>query len=214
MFNMRKILDNIKILLADERGRALVKLSAYLLFMFFVILYARMLVRNSDNEQNLKTPYEKFISQIEYTADINYSGEEFSLIGGNITSFTYGEEQYIVVDSKLKKDEIEVDDFEIYFWEITPKFIGKILDNKEPEYTSNYKDGLVKKGYKISLYEFLKNYNVSKLNIEDLESIPDEYIEVVVDDTGRKIELVTLNLDSYYKFVTGDDKEFNLEIKY
>ena len=154
---MRKILDNIKILLADERGRALVKLSAYLLFMFFVILYARMLVRNSDNEQNLKTPYEKFISQIEYTADINYSGEEFSLIGGNITSFTYGEEQYIVVDSKLKKDEIEVDDFEIYFWEITPKFIGKVLENKEPEYTSNYKDGLVKKGYKISLYEFLKN---------------------------------------------------------
>lgn len=212
---MKKFLDNIKVLWADERGRALLKLSAYLIFMAFVIVYARMLVRQSnETEKNLKTPYEKFISQIEYVADINYNDEEFSLIGGNITSFTYGDEQYIVVDSKLKKNEVEVNDFDIYFWKITPKFIGRILNNKEPEYTSNYKDGLVKKGYKISLYEFLEHHNVSNLNIEDLENIPDEYIEIVLDDTGRKIELVTLNLDSYYKFVTGEDKKFSLKIKY
>lgn len=213
---MKKIIENFKVLWMDERGRALIKLSAYLLFMVFVIMYARSIVHNpNNNEKTVKSSYEKFISQINYVADIKVDEEQISLTGGDITSFTYNEENYIVIDSKVTKNQIEAeDDFDIYFWKVTPKFIGEILTNREPEYTSNYKDGLVKKGYKISLYDFLEKHNISNVNVDDIETIPDEYIEVVIEDAGNKIELVTLNLDSYYRFVTGENKSFSIEIKY
>lgn len=212
---MKKFINGFKILWNDERGRALIKLGAYILFIVFAIVYARTV--NSamiEAEGNRKTALELFTEKKSYLADIKYDGVDVSLIGGDIISFEYNGDPYTVVNSQLLKNGENNSDFEIYFWEITPKLIGKLVDEREADYISNFKDGTIKSGYNITLYDFIKEFNGSVLNVSDIENIPEDTITIVLEENDSKITKVILELDSYYKLVKNENKKFRIELKY
>lgn len=215
MYSMKRFIDGFIILWNDERGKALIKLCIYIIFIVFVVLYARSLnSKDFDNREDNKVNLDSSIEQRNYLADINIDDIYISLTGGEIISFDYNNYQYTVVDSKLMKNGVESDDFEVYFWKFNPNFVSQLLEEREPEYTSNFKDGSMKKGYIISLFDFVKEFQGSKFNVDDTEFIPNENIDIIIEYSDSKIKNISLNLDNYYKLVTNENKSFDVLLKY
>ena len=73
---MKDYFNRILVLWNDERGRALIKLGIYLIFMFFVVMYARG-VYDKGNHNSIttsKTALETYIEKDRYKADVSVEG--------------------------------------------------------------------------------------------------------------------------------------------
>ena len=164
-------------------------------------------------QESNKSSLDIFSSRKEYLVDIKIADEVISLIGGDVISFSHNENQYTVVNSTIFKNGEESSDFEVDFWNITPQLIGELLKNKEEDYVSNFKDGSIKRGYYITLYDFIELFDKNLIN-SGIENIPQENILVIIEEINSKIQSAELELNSYYHFITGEKSDFNIILKY
>ena len=107
-----------------------------------------------------------------------------------------------------------ITDYDVYFWNITPDLIGKLINNKETYYVTKYNDNTVDKAYKVSLMNFISMFNGDKTNIKYLEEIPETEFVIIINETKDKISKVNLDLSSYYNLITGNKENYNVEIEY
>lgn len=213
---MKKYFEMFKIIWGDERGRALIKLGLYLIFMIIVVMYAKSMYSSNLAEKEVQTVFEKYINERTYSENITVDDKTYSLTNtNNFITFKYEADLYTVLDNTVTLQENnEIKDFEIYFWNITPSLIGNLIKNKETFFVTQYNDGTKDKAYKVSLLDFISKFNGSSLDVKFIEEIPNEEIIVVINETEQYIKKVSLDLSSYYKLVTGISKKYNVQIEY
>lgn len=213
---MKEFFKTFKIIWDDERGRALIKLGIYLIFIVFVIMYTRDIYSKTQTNTSTKTVLEKYMSEKIYTEKIKINNDLYTLTNDNGSIiFEYEDNSYLVNNNVvLKKDDNMIIDHDIYFWNITPNLIGNLVKNKETYYVTKYNDGITDKAYKVSLVNFISAFNGNETDIKYLEEIPDTEFIIIVNETKDKINKVSLDLSSYYTLITGNEKQYNVEIEY
>lgn len=213
---MKKYFEMFKTIWGDERGRALIKLGLYLIFIIIVVMYARTIYNNQSTKKELQTVFEKYINVKSYSENITVDDKTYLLTNmNNSISFKYESNSYLVSNNIVTLQENnEITDFEIFFWNITPSLIGRLINNKGTFYVTEYSDGTKDKAYRISLLDFIRNFNSNSLDIEFIEEIPNEDIMIVINETKKEIKKVSLDLSSYYKLVTGLSKKYSIQIEY
>ena len=183
-------IESVKVLLSDKRGRALVKFGIYIFFMIFVIFY----IKGMHKEQPIieEDPY---ISQTSYKENIKFLDKEYELEAyDSIIKFKNDTEEYTVENGILYKDK-EVIEYEFYFWNLTPSFIGELVSNKEAYSETKYKDSSIETTYEISLEEFVKKFKCKPLL---LDSYDDKNVIVKIKKQEEKIVSVYIDLSNYY----------------
>lgn len=213
---MKKYFEMFKTIWMDQRGRALIKLGLYLIFIIIVIMYARTIYSNEPTKKEVQTVFEKYINDRTYSENITVDDKTYSLTNtNNYITFKYEADLYTVLDNTVTLQENnEIKDFELYFWNITPSLIGRLTNNKETFYVTQYNDGTKDMAYKVSLLDFIRNFDGSSLDIEFIEEIPNEDIIIIINETKQYIKKVSLDLSSYYKVITGISKKYNVQIEY
>ena len=61
---MKKFIELFKVLWNDDRGKALIKLGFYLVFMVFVVVYAQSIHSRSESELKELTLIEKYAKKV------------------------------------------------------------------------------------------------------------------------------------------------------
>ena len=199
-----KLFENIKILMSDQRGRALVKFGIYIIFIIFVVSYARGLA-GKNATRVIEDPY---TAKKEYKEKITFLDNTYELTSDSSIKFLLNDEEYKVKDNVVYKDEEEVE-FNFYFWNLTPSFISNLVKNKEVYSETKYKDSSIEKTYEISLLEFIKSFKGKPLELEEFE---DSKVIIKIKKLKDEVVSVYLDLTNYYVLFDEDIKlEVNIE---
>ena len=198
------LFETIKVLLSDKRGRAIVKLGIYMIFMAFVIIYIQ--VRNDREhieKENFNTP------KTTYSETIKFLDYEYKLESNDgIIRFFEGEHEYVVRGDEVYEGK-ELVDFKFLFWNLTPTLIDDLTKNVEPYSETKYKDSTIEKTYYISLIEFTKKF----IGTNSLEEFEDKDIIIKTKKKDNEMVSVYLDLTNYYYFFE-QDKNLEVEIAY
>ena len=199
-----KLFENIKILMSDQRGRALVKFGIYIIFIILVVSYVRGLADKKIEKKEVdsyatKTSYKEKVTFLDNTYELTYdSSIKFSVNNG----------EYEVKDDVVYKDGEEIE-FDFYFWNLTPSFISNLVKNKEVYSETKYKDSSIEKTYEISLLEFIKSFKGKPL---ELDEFIDNKIIVKIKKIKDEVVSIYLDLTNYYVLFDEDIKlEVNIE---
>lgn len=199
--------ETIKELWKNERGRAIIKLGIYILFLMFAISYVRIGTQNSSNKVIVQDNY---INKNVYQEKISFLDNIIILKNnGSDISFDLNNEEYKVVNNSVYKNDI-LEEYDFYFWNLTPSFIGNIIKNKEVYSETKYNDSSVEKTYKISLRDFMLSFNGKDLNLEEFD---DNDITISIKQLNNEVISVNLDLTSYYNFIELG-KELKVSIEY
>ena len=199
-----KLFENIKILMSDQRGRALVKFGIYIIFIIFVVSYARGLA-GKNATRVIEDPY---TAKKEYKEKITFLDNTYELTSDSSIKFLLNDEEYKVKDNVVYKDEEEVE-YDFYFWNLTPSFISNLVKNKEVYSETKYKDSSIEKTYEISLLEFIKSFKGKPLELEEFE---DSKVIIKIKKLKDEVVSVYLDLTNYYVLFDEDIKlEVNIE---
>ena len=196
-----KLFENIKILMSDQRGRALVKFGIYIIFIIFVVSYARGLA----GKRATRVIEDPYTTKKEYKEKITFLDNTYELTSDSSIKFLLNDEEYKVKDNVVYKDEEEVE-YDFYFWNLTPNFIGNLVKNKEVYSETKYKDSTIEKAYEISLFEFIKNFKGKTLELEEFE---DSKVIIKIKKLKDEVVSVYLDLTNYYALF---DKNIKLEV--
>lgn len=199
-----KLFENIKILMSDKRGRALVKFGIYIVFIIFVVAYVRGL--NDTKPAQVKDP---FIEKTNYKEKVTFLENVYELTYDSSIKFSVNNEEYEVKDDVVYKDG-EIVEFDFYFWNLTPNFIGNLVKNKEVYSETKYKDSSIEKTYEISLLEFVKSFKGKTLELDEFE---DDKVIVKIKKLNDEVVSVYLDLTNYYVFFDEDIK-LEVDIEY
>ena len=193
--------EKIKVLMSDERGRALVKFGIYIIFIIFVVSYARGLA----GKRATRVIEDPYTAKKEYKEKITFLDNTYELTSDSSIKFLLNDEEYKVKDNVVYKDEEEVE-YDFYFWNLTPSFIGNLVKNKEVYAETKYKDSTIEKAYEISLLEFIKNFKGKTLELEEFE---DSKVIIKIKKLKDEVVSVYLDLTNYYALF---DKNIRLEV--
>ena len=213
---------NFKKIWADERGKALIKLGLYMLFVVFAVFTASATYRLNNADNN--NPDNNSVAAI--TTYKNLSGYAGSyIIADNKYAFTSATKQMIKIGDYYYFAEgknlvnnldatLEAPTFEFKFWYLTPAFIYDLIQNGEESYTTNFSNGSVETSYLVPLEYFASNYDGNVLAIENTSILDGKNIEIVTTETENKIVKVKINLSTYYVLINDQVKNYNVEIDY
>ena len=191
--------EKIKVFLSDKRGVALVKFGIYIIFIIFVLFYVKGIHEEKDNKV-LEDPY---ISQTTYKEKISFLDNEYELENDSTIKFYLNDEEYEVKEDVVYKGE-EIEDFDFYFWNLTPNFIGNLVKDHEAFSKTTYQDKTEEKTYKISLLEFFAKFKGKELNLEEFD---DKQITISIKKKNDKVVSVYLDLTNYYYFINDENLE-------
>lgn len=196
--------ESVKTLLSDKRGRALVKLGIYILFMAFVIMYVQVKNdRKPTKQTNINTP------KTTYSETIKFLDTEYELKSNDgIIRFSKDDHEYVVMDDEVYEGKNLVD-FEFLFWKLTPTLINDLTKDIEPYSETKYKDSTIEKTYYVSLIDFTKKFQDNN----SLEEFEDKDIIIKIKKKDSEIVSVYLDLTNYYYFLE-QDKNLEVEITY
>lgn len=200
-----KLFENIKILMSDQRGRALVKFGIYIIFIIFVVSYARGLA-GKNATRVIEDPY---TAKKEYKEKITFLDNTYELTSDSSIKFLLNDEEYKVKDNVVYKDEEEVE-YDFYFWNLTPSFISNLVKNKEVYSETKYKDSSIEKTYEISLLEFIKSFKGKPLELDEFE---DSKVIIKIKKLKDEVVSVYLDLTNYY-VLFDEDKKLEVNIEY
>ncbi len=209
---MREYIKSLKVLWSDERGRAIIKLGIYIIFMMIVVLYARSLYKVKSTPK--KTALEAYGTTVvkEETIRINDDIEYQVTFKDRIKFFNDTKECTVYEETKYACGPI-FEEAEIYFWNIKPKLIYSLVKDKKPKYTINYDDNkTTAKAYSVPLDEIVRYFKGAKL--VDLEEVHGEVSEVIITDNGTKVTKVAIDLSDYYFLATNKSEKYKVEIEY
>lgn len=211
---MKKYLEGLKTLWGDERGRALIKLGAYIIFIIIAVIYARSLYYSDSTSPNrVVDVMQKFQNKQVYTENVVLNGSTYFLKNEEIVTFSAAEKTYSIVDDKVfLLDNDVTSEFPISFWKMTPKVISELIKGKKTFYVTSYEDGTKDKAYQFSLAEFITKFEKIEVTGELLES--ENTVIVVLHEATNEIDKVVLDLSSYYRYLTNEIKEYKIEIHY
>lgn len=213
---MKKYFELFLRLWNDDRGRALLKLGLYLIFIVFVVAYTRNVY--NDTSKPLvpsQSILEKYIKLEKFEETITIENFNYKLSYGDKIIFSDDINNYEVIEDVIYlQGTNDIIPASVYFWNITPNLIGNLVNKKETFYVTNYNDGTKDKAYQISLVDFISKFKGINLEIEFLNQISDETILIVIKETKDNIISVDLDLSSYYKLITGINKEYKIKIEY
>ena len=195
--------EGVKVLLSDKRGRALVKFGIYIIFIVFAVTYVRAI----HETREVKPVVDSYTSQTTYKETIKFLDKEYEL-ENNVGIRFKDKEEYTVISNTVYKENEKID-YDFYFWNLTPKFIGELVSDKEAYSETKYKDSSIEKTYKISLIEFIEKFDGKELNLEEYE---DNEITITIKKMNDKVVSVYLDLTNYYSFI--DDEKLEVYITY
>jgi len=210
---MRDYIDIFKTLWGNEKGKALIKLFLYLIFLIIVIVYIRTTKVNRHNNTAINA-IDSFKNMTNYTEVVTIDNNKYDLDVSEYTYLKINNMSYqILNNSVISSIDNSLLNFDIYFWNITPKSIYRLIKDKDIYSNTSYSDGLKSKTYLVKLVDFLKEVNTS-LDIEMIEEIKDIDIKITMSEKSKKIVSVELELADYYKIRTGISKEYDIKIEY
>lgn len=212
---MKKFLEMIKVLWNDQRGRALIKLGIYMVFMTIVVLYARSLSsKNTETVKPKKSVFDSYAEMILKNEIITINDTKYEISFGNETILMDSDNKYIISNNVVKTEANEIIENKIYFWNITPKLIGNLIKDKEKYFETKYNDDTKEEGYKIKLSEFIRYFNGINLDDNSLENLDSKEILISIKQDQEKVISVNLDLTEYVKLILEDINLYNVKIEY
>ncbi|HIT11681.1 MAG TPA: hypothetical protein IAB58_02700 [Candidatus Pelethosoma merdigallinarum] len=213
---------------SNPRGRALILLGIYGIFIVFVVSGVRSNVKNRDRYQEQQTNQEPEVSEptkkysdldnYEYdlviTRDTNvltYQGkhaDEVDLFIDPSTNQAYYLEQsvlYQVVNGV--KQPVATPIQEIDITKLTPTMIQTLLDESTLDYTKQYASGIEEKQYILSLPAFMNLFYGSTIS-------SNEIVTITTSMNGDIMEKVTIDLSGYSRYSEFGFTTFTIEFTY
>lgn len=190
----------------DPRKKAIIKLSAYMVFFLVVILMIKGgrslpdLDESPEVDNNYRFTYtlnDNIIVNGNYDWDII----RYELEGQ--VYYIYDNIYYKLVDNTLvnnvspglKIDKFLLDQLELY------------LSNSEELYKTEFKDGSIKKGYQITVENFAFIY-------DNKEIIDKNYIDFSVTTSDNQVVEIMFNLAPYFRNYYNIQSDYNLKISF
>lgn len=210
------IINTFKKLWADERGRAVIKLCMYLIFVVFATITATSTLKmNKTNNTKVINVLDKYEAITSYSAtyDINstnyyYSNKDKEIVIIDETSYFVNDNKLI---SSINGEEYNID---FKFWGLTPQLISQLIEKGEKSYTTTFNDNSTKTSYIVKTEDFIKLFDLNILDIENNTVVKDKNIEIVLTKKDNNISSVFINLSTYYAFINNDVNTYNITITY
>lgn len=220
MENIRKILEVIKTLWSDTRGKALIKLGIYIIFFVFVILYINGLYDNATPVKKVLTTddiIEQYSKKENYMSKYTIGEKRYTYIKNQKEIVTINGETYYIENGDLinSKDNSLVTNYgEIPFWIFTPNYINDLIKNGEKSYNKSYNDGTEEISYLIPLSELIQtnDYFSHKNNYNGL--LDDKNIEIIIMIKDDNIFKTSINLKEYYDYLSNNTTNYLISIEY
>lgn len=212
MGNLKKVLETVKVLWSDARGRALIKLGLYIVFLAFVFIYIKELYRNAEPIKKALTTneiLEQYSNKENYMSKYSIGDKEYRYLKNQkqmvvISGVTYYIEEDRLFDSRTNTI---VDYSEFPFWTFTPNYINELILSGEELYSKNYKDGTKEISYLVSLSRYLDKD-------EDNSLLKDKNIEIVITIKEEKITKTSIDLKDYYAYIGDTNTNSLINIEY
>lgn len=223
---MKEKLDNFKVWFkktwADERGKALIKLGLYCLFVLFATFTATATYKYYSNEEKTEnktqlSAMEKYKQLNSYLATYVVNGVSYPYTSANKQIIKVNDVSYFIDADKLTNvldSSLAAPEFDFKFWYFTPTFIIDMIKNGSSEYTTSYTDGKKVEAYLVPLKYFATKYTGNVIATEDSSIFDDKNIEILITEKDDTVTKVEINVTSYYAFINNLATNYNIEIDY
>lgn len=195
----------------NKRSRAMIQLSAYILFFILVGTFIDFNHANSsyleEETQSMNNLSFSHYDNYEFYYNVTYLGlADEPVKYFNIDGYRYKEKQFLTVRDTLEKYYIEnnklykVEDtlteittpFFLPFGNISPSFLHTYITHAKLNSKTEYADKTIKKDYILSVREFAKLYQSDVVELEG-------NISIITYEKDKTIYKVELDLTSYNK---------------
>lgn len=190
----------------DPRKKAIIKLSAYMVFFLVVIL----MIKGSRSLPNLdESP------KIDNNYRFTYTLNDNIIVNGNYDQdiiryeletqvyYIYDNIYYKLVDNTLVNNVspgLKIDKFLL-------NQLESYLSNSEELYKTEFKDGSIKKGYQMTVENFAFIY-------DNKETIDKNYIDFSVTTSDNQVVEIMFNLTPYFRNYYNIQSDYNLKISF
>lgn len=215
---MKRYIEFLKTMWRDEKGKALIKLSFYLIFIVIAVLYTRSLYSDKYYTEPSKKEDEvmsEYVSRKYFTESITVDGILYLLEYGDEVLLSKDKDTYVIdiLNNMITLNGKNVAiDFKIPFWNLKPELIKKLINNREEFYITNFSDSSKEKGYKIPLNDFIRIFEDKTNSYEEINQ--DKNVMLTIHEQDKKIDKVSLDITEYYHSITNEIKDYKIEIKY
>lgn len=190
----------------DPRKKAIIKLSAYMVFFLVVIL----MIKGSRSLPNLdESP------KVDNNYRFTYTLNDNIIVNGNYDQdiiryelerqvyYIYDNIYYKLVENTLVNNVnpgLKIDKFLL-------NRLESYLSNSEELYKTEFKDGSIKKGYQMTVENFAFIY-------DNKEIIDKNYIDFSVTTSDNQVVEIMFNLAPYFRNYYNIQSDYNLKISF
>lgn len=211
------------------RWNALIKLSIYIIFFFFVIASLRTSVSNDrktyteDNPSSIKNTLDIYKERTKFNSFVKFDGTEYKYTYGDFRIVTLNNKSYTVKNGMLEYyfEEDRIEDIEgvnipkvpFRFWVYTPKYVSELLENaKLVKKTSIFEDieETIESIYEVSLTSFILKYD----DTFSLENTEGKNITITLTEKNKEVISVLIDLTTFSSYIDLKEDTLFMEIKY
>lgn len=206
-----------KELLENRRTRAAVIL--FLWFLFFLFIFAAFDVRKPQKESYVSSTLEdwKGKTTYEYQMTLSIDDKEYKINGHKYVSreeFVLEDTVYYLENNLLYRlengnrvPEENTVLLGLDFTKLSPTQLEEIISKGSLQYTTNYEDGLVKKGYEIPLSDVISWYR--NLTVSDSNTMAIE-----LSEKNKQIVEVNIDFTHVIQYSQPSIKNYQIKINY